>query len=335
MEKFDFSVVNVVGNSIESCLFSNYLKNKFPEKSIRHFRSGNLGGVHSFENGLPRFFTLEQKNKILNILPDVEFQTITETYLKIPYNKLEFQNSNDGYIRFPLTKKSFECEFDYNDIVDSTPTLQDFMDSYSSTKNVIKCLKGVFNHKFFNNVIKRVSLNYLTIPQANIDPRYTYNTLLQLDSLADEDYYCYHYPTIGVEELCNRLLSGIEVKLESKANIKKLVKNNKNLNYICENYDYYFDLMHGPLDYLTISSDIHKKYSMNLDEIVRIYTPYDKKSGLYYEVNSTIYKTTLGVTRIKSNNFGEMLLAPTIDNSKKILDYQKTSNLIPNIKLVS
>src|ERR1019366_4321339 len=90
--------VNVVGDSLEACLYSRYVAENNKEiKKIDHYVTDNLAGIYhdtvkeSHYNIL--FLNGKTKNKILEILPNIKFEIITDNYIKIPTKKIKFSNN--------------------------------------------------------------------------------------------------------------------------------------------------------------------------------------------------------------------------------------------------
>lgn len=333
--KFNENIVNVYGDTIESCMYSRILAENSNKKIIHHY-SEQLGGIYS-TTGMLGLLTGKQVKKIKEFLPEEEFIIITETYVKIPYNKLKIKNGTDGNIRFPLTKKSFESEYDYEDTIINTYTYQEYVEKYKESKNITKVFKSIFQDNFYIDVVKKVGSNLFNVIQTQMDYRYLYKTLLNLDSLEQDEIYQFYLPVCGFEKLCFKLLEkeNITVVNQSRIDVKNKFRDNFELNYLFEFADYYFDFVYGALDYIKYEVTPYKTTLYNTEEISKVYTPYDKKHGLYFQIDNVIYSVDANKTRIRSNNFGKITIMPTLDNCKKNSQYVELANNIPNVKIIA
>lgn len=332
--KINNNIVNIYGDNLESCIYARYLANKHPDKKIIHRNTGKLGGMYHESTKVPGVLTQLQVNKILEYI-SVEFEPISESYVKIPFSKVKFKNTLDGNIRFPFNKKSFESEYDYNDTILSTPTYEEFISKYKQTKNIVKCLKDIFSDEFYIDVVKKIGTNFFNITQSQLDPKFIYKQLLHLESLSSTDYIIQYTPKDGYSLLCSELLnfSNIEVIIDSRPNIRKNIRNNNQLNYIFEYYDYYLDFIFGSIEYVKYEAVLHKTTLFNADSISKTLTPYDKKYGQYIQIESNIFGIQATPYEIIDNSFDSCIPLPTYNNVKKIQEYNSLINNIPNIQM--
>lgn len=335
------SSVNVVGDSLDACMYSRYLaENSSSVEEIVHYVTNEVGGVHfdavKDSAYYMQFLKRQVKDKIQEYLPAYEFELVLDTFVKIPNKKIKFHTSYDGYVRFPITRSTFELDIDYADAVLNSMKLNEFLVEYKSTKNITKVMKSIFSDDFYMSVIKKIGSNQWNLNQSQIDPLRLYASVLSLDSLDDDSIVEYYHPNRGTSELCMKLLNHPKIKIvtASRRDIKSTIKSQvTRVSYICEYFDYYFDFMFGGLDYVQYCTEVHSR-SLNDSELVRIYTPYDKTYHVFFEIDSVTYKVASKPSLITSNNFNRMALSPSISNYKKILDYKKVSAVSRNLKIV-
>lgn len=332
--KLNSNIINIYGDNLESCLYARYLADKHPEKKIIHRSTGKYGGVYNESTGMVGMLTQAQVDKISEYI-NISFDVISETYVKVPYNKIKIKNTSDGNIRFPFNRKSFESEFDYDDIIMSTPTYEMFMTQFKQSKNIVKCLKEIFSDDFYMDVIKKIGTNFFNITQSQLDPKYIYKHLLHLESLSSSEYILQYTPKEGYTVLCEALLncSNIEKSIEDRVSIKRYVRNNNELNYLFEYYDYYMDFIFGSIEYIKYGITLHKTTLFRADGISKTISPYDKKYGQYIQIESNIYGITTTPYEITANDFDACIPMPTYNNVKKIQEYNSLINNIPNIKM--
>lgn len=334
LSKVNNGIINVFGDTLDSCVYTRMLSEKYPDKTIYHYSSGNFGGIYSDSNGMLGLLNETRKNIILSYI-QTEFIPITETYVKVPYSKLDIKNTTDGNIRFPFTKKSFEFDYDFYDVILSTPTYEEFMTNYIDNKNLVKCMKNVFADSFYMNVSKKIGTNIFDVIQSQLDPKYLYKALFNMDSLLLDEYFIYYSPAYGFTDLCTKLLakSNIKVILDNRKSLKKALDNN-NMNYLFDYFDYYMDFIFGGIEYTKFTPIEYKKTLLNTDQICRVYTPYDKKYGIYYQIDNIIYAVVNSKYLIKSNYFDVCMPTPSQLNYKKIKQYVELTNNIPNISIM-
>ena len=327
-------VINIYGDSLESCFFARTIALANPKSTVVHYSSGNLGGIHNDVNGTLGVLTASQYSRISELV-DVEFVEISEMHLKVPHNKISFMNTSDGYIRYPINKKSFETEYDYLDNIMSPLSYEDYINKFKTTKNIVKCIKEMFSDSFYMEIIKKIGTNFYDITQSQLEPRFIYEELLQLKYLTSDDLIVHYTPKNGYGELCESLLKldNISSRVVDRKKIKKNIRTNDEMNYIFEYYDYYLDFIYGSIEYITLEPVLHKKTLLNLDSISITITPYDKRYGKYYQIDSNIYGVKTSKSTIMSDGFGPRTPIPTYQNSKKIREYTQLVSNIPNIKL--
>lgn len=334
LNKYTSNVINVYGDSLDACVYTRTLSEKFPNRTIVHYSSGEFGGIYSNKNGMLGLLS-ENRMRLISSYIDAEFIPVTESYVKVPYNKLKIKNTTDGNIRFPITKKSFEFEYDYDDVILSTPTYEEFIEEYSNNKNIVKVMKKIFNDSFYTDVIKKIGTNIFDTIQSQLDARYLYKTLFNMESLQLCDYFIYYCPVGGYDSLCRKLLenSNIKTVITDRVSIKKSLENNDQ-NYLFDYFDYYLDYIYGGIEYTKFTPKEYKKTLFNTDQISRIYTPYDKNYGIYYQIESTIYSVETSKYFIKSNNFSSCIPTPSQTNFKKISQYLELVSNIPNMNII-
>lgn len=332
--KINNDVINIYGDGLEACLYARYLANKHPEKKIIQYGVGLLGGIYHESTGLVGFLNSAQVDKISEYI-DIEYIETSEIYVKIPYNKVKFKNTLDGNIRFPFNRKSFESEYDYSDTVISTPTYEEFIAKFKQNKNIVKCLKDIFSDSFYVDVVKKIGTNFFNITQSQLDPKYIYKHLLKLESLATNEYLIQYVPALGHSNLCEELLkkSNISRVILSRQEIKNNIRNNNQINYIFEYYDYYLDFIFGAIDYFRQEPTLFKTTLYNLDSISKTITPYDKKYGQYIQIESNIYGIATESYCINNNEFKTCTPLPTYCNVKKIQEYVQLTSNMPNVKI--
>lgn len=332
--KFNTSIINVYGDTLESCVYARMLAETRPNLKIRHYSSSNLGGI--YVNSALGLLTEKQMLRVLEYMPEYEFTPVTETYVRIPYNKLKIKNTTDGNIRFPFTVKSFESEYDYDDVVLSTPTFDEFMDRCKANKNIVKTMKEIFQDSFYVDVAKKIGTNLFDVIQSQLDPKYIYKQLFNMESLSYDDYLVYYTPVNGFEDLCVELLKheNIEMIITDRKSIRDKLNGNNEMNYVFDYFDYYLNFIFGPIEYYKFTSTEYKKTLYNTEFISRTYTPYDKKYGLYYQIENTIYAVSTRSYAIRCNIFDNCIPKPTITNVKKIAQYLDLVSKIPNINII-
>lgn len=330
------NIINVYGDSLDSCIYTRILSEKYPNKQIIHYSSEYLGGIYSNKSNMLGLLSEKQVNLLLKYEPDLRFIPITESYIKVPYTKLKFKNTTDGNLRFPFTKKTFEFEYDYNDNILSTPTYDEFITRYGDIKNLVKLMKEIFSESFYMDVSKKIGTNIYNTIQSQIDPRFLYKTLFNLESLALDDYYIYYTPVGGFEDLCLSILDKDNIKLivKDRKTIKNILSSNKDDNYVFDYFDYYFDFIFGGIEYIKYHPKLIKTTLFNTDVITITQTPYDKKYGMYYQIDSSIFSVSTSKYLIHSNTFDYCLPIPTQSNYKKINQYIELTASMNNIRII-
>lgn len=330
------NIINVYGDTLDSCVYSRVIAERYPEKTIVHYSSGNYGGIYSDTNRMLGLLTEKQVNKILEYLPLYDFIQVTETYVKVPHSKLKFKNTTDGNLRFPFTKKTFECEYDYNDVITSTPSFEEYMEDFKENKNIVKVMKSIFNDAFYMDISKKIGTNIFNIIQSKLDAKYLYKSLFGLEYLQYSDYIVQYTPTNGYYDLCCSLLSHSNITrvVDTHKNIKEKITLRRDSNYVFDYFDYYFDFIFGGIEYTKFTPIEYKKTFFNTDFITKIYTPYDKKFGIYFQIEDTIYSVENKPYYIRSNNVQVSIPTPSQSNYKKILQYVELVNNMPNVKIM-
>lgn len=341
MNRISKDVVNVVGDSLEACLYSRFLLENNPDiKKINHYITGNLGGVYADrvknEHYNILFLNAKTRDKIAGFLPSCKFELIVDNYIKVPQKKIKFSNNYDNHLHFPLNKTIFELEIDYSDAVLSPLTFEEFIKEYKEVKNITRLMKMMFSDTFYGNIIKKIGTNQWNINLSQMDPIKLYKSVLCLDYIDSDDIVEYYHPVDGATALCEELLSHYKINVirVDRKSIKNVVNNDRDkLTYIQDNIDYYMNFMFGALDYVQYQTEVHKK-SIAHTQTSRILTPHDKTYFQFFEKDSITYKTWSKSTRISSNDFEYLALVPSISNYKKILDYKKVAAVSQNIKIV-
>jgi hypothetical protein len=339
MVQISEDVVNVVGDSLEACLYSRYLASKPNITRVDHYTTGEYGGFYFDEvkddSYAALFLTSAQLLKIRNFIPNIEVKLVTENYIKAPVKKIKFSSPYDEYISYPLNRSSFELEMDYVDNVLKTFTLEEFISEYKEHKNITKLMKDIFSDQLYLNIIKKIGCNQWNTNQSQLDPSRLYN-LLHLYQLSSNKPFEYYHPVEGVSSLCRELLNHnkIVVHTAPRKNIKATTKAQTNkITYLFEYIDYYMDFMFGGFDYMKGNTEIHSK-SISDYRFFRIYTPFDKKYYAYFGINEVTYKSWNDPMLINSHDFGRAAFSPTQANTRKMIDYRKVSNVSRNFKVL-
>lgn len=339
MVRISEDVVNVVGDSLEACLYSRYLASKPNITKVNHYTTGEYGGFYFDKNKdsayCALFLTAGQLDKILKFIPDLDFKQVTENHLKVPVKKIKFSNQYDEYISYPLNRSSFEVEMDYNDNILKSFTAEEFIAEYKEHKNITKLMKTIFSDQLYLNIMKKVGCNQWNTNQSQLDAGRLYN-MLHLGQISSETPFEYYHPVNGVSAMCEELLSDpkISVHVNSRKNIKAITKSQTNLvTYLFEYIDYYMDFMFGGFEYMKGHTDIHSK-SISEYKYFRVYTPFDKKYYAYFGVDSTTYKVWNEQVVINSHSYGRMALIPSQANYRKLNDYRKVSLVSRNFKVL-
>lgn len=339
MTKLNNSHVNVVGDSIESCLVSRKLSDNPAVKEVHHYTTGALGGVFidDVETVYLGLLSKSQVNKIQQYLPDEVFEEVSESYLKIPHKKLNFQNSYDGYIRFPFTANSFENEFDMDDIILEKYGYTQYVDKLLEYKNINKIFKEMFEDHFYMNIIKKIGTNIWNLNISQLDPSYVYKGLLHLEHLDTQEPIMFYRPKIGYSGICKKLLEkdNITIVKENRINIKNKTKAQIDImTYYCEYYDFYYDFLYGAMEYINPIVEMYKKNNLNTENYVKIQTPYDKKYGVYYQLNNNTYRVFFENYIINTNSYSAKQLIPSIANMKRYSEYKKMADLMINSRII-
>lgn len=332
-------VVNVVGDSLEACLYSRYLASKPEITVVDHYTTGEYGGFYFDDKKdsayCALFLTESQVSKIASFLPEFQTIKITEHYLKAPVKKIRFSNPYDEYITYPLTKNSFELDMDYRDNVLRHYTYEEFIAEYKDTKNITKLMKNIFSEQIYMNLIKKIGCNQWNLNQSQLEAGRLYHQL-QLGCLNSEDPFNYHHPIGGASALCRALLNHPKIKIHTntRKNIKAEVKSKTNkITYLFEYIDYYMDFMFGGFDYVKGHTDIHSK-SISEYKYFRVLTPFDKQYYAYFGVDATSYKVWNEEATISSHDFGRLQLVPSQVNYRKLNDYRKIAHVSRNFKVL-
>lgn len=331
--------INVIGDSLEACLYSRYLASKPNINRIDHYTTGEYGGFYFDEVKdsayVALFLTNAQLSKISNYIPNIEVRQVTENYVKAPSKKIKFSNPYDEYIPYPLNKASFELEMDYVDNILKTYTKEEFIIEYKEHKNITKLMKDIFSDQLYLNIVKKIGCNQWNLNQSQLDPSKLYN-LLHLYQLDSDKAFEYYNPSNGISSMCKELLndSKIVIHKENRKDIKAITKSQVNkVTYLFEYVDYYMDFMFGGFDYMKAHTDLHSK-SISEYKYFRIYTPFDKDYYVYFGIDSCTYKSWNEPIAINSHDFGRNILIPSLANTRKMIDYRKVSNVNRNFKIL-
>lgn len=341
MQRISTDVVNVVGDSIEACLYSRFLlKNNSDIKKINHYITGNLGGIYDDREKNNHynilFLNAKTREKIAEFLPDFKFELIVNNYLKIPQKKIKFSNNYDGFLRFPITRKCFELQIDYQDAVTSCMNFEQFINEYKEVKNITRVMKMMFSEDFFSNIIKKIGCNQWNINLSQVDPIKLYKNILNLDYIDSDEVVEYYHPIDGATKMCEELLSHpkINVIRTNRKAIKNIVNTDRDkLTYIQDYVDYYMNFMFGALDYVQYQTEIHKK-SISYSKTSRVFPIYDKVYFQFFEKDSITYKTWSKEMNIRSNDFDFLAVVPSIQNYKKISDYKKYAAVSQTLRII-
>lgn len=341
MNRISKEVVNVVGDSLEACLYSRFLLDNNPEiKKINHYITDNLGGIYADreknEHYNILFLNAKTREKIAGFLPSHKFELIVDNYIKLPIRKISFSNTYDGHVHFPFTLKSFDNQLDYNDAILNTMSFETFIKEYKEVKNITRLMKMIFSDAFYGNIIKKIGGNQWNINLSQVDPIKLYRNILNLDYIESDDIVEYYHPVDGATKLCEELLAHqkINVIKTDRKSIKGVVNNSKDiLSYVQDHIDFYMNFMFGALDYVQYQTEIHKK-SISYHNTSRTFTPYDKCHFQFFEKDSITYKSWSKDVKISSNDFEHLALVPSLTNYKKIQDYKKFAAVSQTIKIV-
>lgn len=331
-------VVNVVGDSLDACLYSRYLATKPEIKKINHYTTGEYGGFyfdeHKDSSYVALFFTKTQLQKIESFVGALNSVALSENYVKVPVKKIKFASPFDEYVSFPICRDSFEISMDYQDNILRECSLDEFMSEYKECKNITKIMKTIFDDSFYMNVVKKIGCNQWNLNQSQLDPARLYNSL-HLEQLGSNKPFEYFYATNGISDICRKLLADpkIEIHTKNRRDIKKEIKVNSGIvSCLFEYVDYYMDFMFGGFDYMQASTDIHSK-SISDNRYFRVNTPFDKEYYSYFGVDSITYKTKNINSRIRSHEFKRQILIPSQLNHRKMVDYKKVAIVSRNIKI--
>lgn len=332
-------VVNVIGDSLEACLYARYLASKPNITRIDHYTTGEYGGFYFDQikdsSYCALFLTDSQLSKILDFIPDLSTILIEENYLKAPMKKMRFSSPYDEYVSFPINRSSFELEMDYVDNILKNYTYDEFISEYKEHKNITKLMKSIFSDNFYMNLVKKIGCNQWNTNQSQLDAGRLYR-ILQLDQLSSESPFRYHYPANGVSALCVELLNHPKIKIH-KADRKTIKSETKaqtdRVTYLFEYIDYYMDFMFGGFDYVVGHTEVHSK-SISEYKYFRILTPFDKQYYAYFGIEATSYKVWNEVMNITSHDFKRALLIPTQSNYRRMNDYRKISLVNRNFKVL-
>lgn len=332
-------VVNVVGDSLVSCMYSRYLASLPHIKQVNHYTTGEYGGFYfdrkKDSSFVALFLSKHQIDEVRKLLPEAAFIPLSESYLKAPVKKIKFSSPYDEYIPYPITKSSFELDMDYHDCVLKTYSKAEFLEEYASNKNITKLMKSVFSETMYMNLMKKIGCNQWGMNQSQMDARSIY-ALLSLEQLGNDNQMQYYYPANGASKLCIDMLSDSKIKIiemEPKK-IKKEIKANSHIvSHLFDYIDYYMDFMFGGLDYVSAKTEIHSK-SISEYRYFRVLTPFDKTHYMYFGVEAVSYKVSSVPMLIRSNSFGRGVLCPSQANYRKIADYRKVSAVSRNLKVM-
>lgn len=339
MVRIKEDLVNVIGDSIDACLYSRYLADNSIINSIDHHTTGQYGGFyfdeHKDDSYSALFVSEKQLNKIKEFLPDVQVIEVTENYLKTPIKKMRFSSPYDEYITYPINRGSFELEMDYDENILRSYSFEEFIDEYKKCKNVTKLMKNIFSDYFYMNLIKKIGCNQWNINQSQMDPSRLYS-MLNLGHLDENKRVKYYYPIKGASQLCKDLLKHPKINVieTNRKNIRSKTKSELNkVTYIFEYVDYYMDFMFGGLDYIAAKTELHSK-SISENKYFKVLTPFDKKYHCYFGVDTNTYKTYNENFSITSHDFRKLLMVPSQNNYRKLSDYKKVSNVSKNLKII-
>lgn len=339
MARISEDVVNVVGDSLEACLYSRYLASMPEIKQVNHYTTGEYGGFYFDEKKddsyVALFLTSTQLDRVKEFMPTLREIPLCENYLKAPVKKIRFSNPYDEYIPYPINKTSFEVEMDYEDNILRKYTYEEFLKEYKDCKNITKLMKSVFSESIYMNLIKKIGCNQWGLNQSQMEVGRLYN-ILNLGQIGSDVEFKYFYPNGGVSLLCKNLLNNqkISIKHGSRKDIKKATKSQLDkVTYYFEYIDYYMDFMFGPLEYVKAETEIHNK-SISEYKYFRVYTPFDKNHYAYFGVEAYTYRTRNVPTKITTHNFSRSLIVPSQSNYRKIYDYRKVSAVSRNFKIM-
>lgn len=330
---------NVVGDSIEACLYSRHLVETNPKiKQINHYTTGEYGGFYfdgKIDDSFVAYFLTENNvNRICEYI-GLNLTRLATSSIKIPAKKIKFTTVYDDHIDYPINRGSFELDMDYKDAVKLELSFDEYVKEYKQCKNITKLMKSIFSEQFYMNVIKKIGCNQWDMNQSQFDPCRLYN-ILQLSQISSEVPAPVYYPTNGASEMCKELLNHpkINVIVKKRSDIKNTIKLATSLvTYVFEYIDYYFDFIFGGLDYMKASTKIHSK---NIAErnYFRTITPHDLEYYMYFGIGQLTYKTKNVPTRIRSNDFSRLALVPSASNFRKIAEYHKVANVNRNLKIM-
>jgi hypothetical protein len=332
-------IVNVIGDSLDACLYSRYLASKPNISRIDHYTTGEYGGFY-FDQIKDSaycvlFLTDPQLSKITDFLPNLQTIQVEEHYLKAQIKKMKFSSPYDEYVTFPINRSSFELDMDYADNILKTYTYDEFIAEYREHKNITKLMKCIFSENFYMNLIKKIGCNQWNTNQSQLDAGRLYG-MLQLGQLSSETPFKYHYPVNGISSLCRELLNHPKIKIHTanRKTIKAETKAQTNkITYLFEYIDYYMDFMFGGFEYVVGHTDVHSK-SISEYKYFRVLTPFDKKYYSYFGVDATSYKAWNETSLITSHDFKRQLLIPTQANYRRMNDYRKISQVNRNFKVL-
>lgn len=341
MRQISKEIVNVVGDSLEACLYSRFLLDNNPEiKKINHYITDNLGGIYADREKKDHynilFLNAKTREKIAGFLPSHKFELIVDNYIKVPQKKIKFSNNLDGYIHFPFTLKSFELQLDYNDAILNTMNFETFIKEYKEVKNITRLMKMIFSDEFYGNIIKKIGGNQWNINLSQVDPIKLYRNILNLDYIESDDIVEYYHPIEGATKLCEELLSHLKINVirTDRKTIKNVVNNTKDVvNYVQDYIDYYMNFMFGAFDYVQYQTEVHKK-SISYHNTSRTFSIYDKTYFQFFEKDSITYKSWSKDMKISSNEFEYLAVVPSMSNYKKLAEYKKFAAVSQTIKII-
>ena len=340
MVRISEEYVNVVGDSLESCLYARYLAETKPKiKRIDHYTTGEYGGFYFDEvkdsSYIPLFLTRPQLLKINKFIPNFEVKLISENHVKVPAKKIKFTTPYDEYITYPINRGCFELDMDYKDAILRNFTYEEFIAEYKDSKNITRLMKTVFSDNFYLNIIKKIGCNQWNTNQSQIDPGALYH-MLHLEQIDSKDSFEYYYPVNGMSDLCKQLLDHPKIAKHTatRKNIKATFKAQEDRTvYLFEYIDYYMDFMFGGFDYMKCNTEIHTK-SFSEQNYFRIYTPFDKTYYVYFGIGQTSYKSQNIPYLITANDFCRSILVPTMTNYRRLNEYRKVAQVSRNLKIM-
>lgn len=319
--------INVIGDSLKTILFCRKLLS-LGAKSVNLYTSGRFGGVYcdkiKGKNSPLLLFSEEEKNRIQEYY-DGDFIETTSTYVSAPSKKIPFELEYDEYFKFPITKKTFLSKEEYDENIINPIDFTAYKNLVSQKMSMNNILKFIFSDKLYNNIIKKIYKNMYKSIITKLTPPSVFFRHLRIDNIKKDGDVPFYYPVDGIYTTCKKILGNkVNVKIMDARSIKKSIDSSNELFYVCDYIDYYFGFMYGALDYISIETKCILDKS-DISEIYRIDTPYEE-TYQEYKLDRSSYKCKSKLETIKSNNFGDLLLVPSVKNSRLIRKYENYSD---------